>query len=103
MVIYEVNLKLNSSIEEEYLEWLDDHVDRMLKLPGFKNAFIYKAESTDDSNLKGYCVQYFVESREALQDYLDKQAPSMRQEAATKFGSLFYAERRILHSLGASN
>lgn len=99
MVIYEVNLKLNPSIETEYLEWLDDHIDRMLKLPGFRQAFVYKSEATDDSELKPYCVQYFVESREQLQDYLDRFAPSMRQEAALKFGSLFYVDRRILHSL----
>jgi len=99
MVIYEVNLKLNPSIEQDYLEWLDDHIDRMLKLPGFKNAFIYKPEPTDSSPLKSYCIQYFVESRDHLQDYLDRHAVSMRQEASVRFGSLFHAERRILHSL----
>jgi heme-degrading monooxygenase HmoA len=99
MVIYEVNLKLNPAIETEYLDWLEEHMDRMLKLPGFKNAFLYKAEATDDSNFVPYCVQYFVDSRDALQNYLDRHAPEMRQEASTKFGSQFYAERRILHSL----
>lgn len=101
MVIYEVNLKLNPNIEQDYLQWLDDHIDRMLKFPGFKNAFVYRPEQTDDSNWKGLCIQYFVENRDFLQDYLDRHAPSMRQEASVRFGSLFYADRRILHSLEA--
>jgi hypothetical protein len=97
-LIYEVNLELDPGIQDEYDQWLEDHVGEMLALPGFLSADISvvapDAERPDDRPRR--CVRYVVASREALDDYFRDQAPRMRALGAEKFGDRFQATRRVI-------
>jgi ribosomal protein S8 len=98
MVIYEVNLEIESSIAVEYLSWLPKHVQSMLKHSGFVKAETYKVES-DSKDTVSVSVHYHVENHEKLEEYLKTHAPKMRKEAVDLFGSKFKANRRVLNSI----
>ena len=91
-ILYEVNLKVTSSILSEFFSWLRTHVEEMLQFDGFIEATIYE----DISKLDEIVVSYVIISQEALQDYFDKHATQMRDKGLAKFGDQFSAQRRIL-------
>jgi len=93
-VIYEVNLVPEPAIEEQFDDWLREHVREMLGLPGFIDATISRVEHEDGRTARS--VQYELQDRKALEQYLSDQAAGMRQAAIDRFGDQFSATRRIL-------
>ncbi|STX41142.1 Uncharacterised protein [Legionella donaldsonii] len=96
MVVYEVNLSIDKDIFKEYKDWLDEHIQEMLKFPGFINATVmYQSMDGDNSdNQKHLTVQYQLESAEDLQHYFKEHAPKMRGDGVKRFSGRFTATRR---------
>ena len=91
MIIYEVNLTIDKQIIEEFYQWLKEHVNEMLKLPGFTRAEIFKERKKD-----AISVRYHLEHSQHLENYLNYHAKRMRDEGVKKFKDRFFATRRIL-------
>ena len=98
MVIYEVNLKVESGIWAEYSAWLKKHQKKMLKNDGFRGVKNYWVQASANSNEAEICVHYELESIEKLERYFRDHAEEMRSEALTLFGNKFSASRRVLLS-----
>ncbi len=97
MVIYEVNLAIDADVADAYAAWLAPHIDEVLAVPGFGSAEWWAVEADgEDRQRVRWCVQYRVESREALQDYFDEHAERLRGDGLARFGGRFDAARRIL-------
>lgn len=97
MVIYEVNLTIKNEIFNDYYHWLVQHIEIMLRLPGFKKAEISKERLADtDTESTKLTVHYTLASEQALDDYLTNHSSTMRDEGINKFGDKFTAFRRIL-------
>ena len=100
MVVYEVNLAVDREIEADYRSWLDDHVRRILALPGFTGARLFRRDPSDegrpDEGRVHLTVQYALADRAALAAYLDQHAPALRREGLERFPGRFVATRRIL-------
>jgi len=93
-VIYEVNLVPDPAIEDQFDDWLHEHVREMLALPGFIDATISRVEQEDGRATR--TVHYELQDRHALERYLTDDAPRMRQAGIDLFGKRFTATRRIL-------
>ncbi len=100
-IVYEVNLDVESAIAAAYCDWLHAHIGQMTQLPGFTGATMFALSSEDlDADRVGWCVQYRLRDRLALDAYLREHAPRMRDEGVTRFGDRFRATRRIMHVVG---
>jgi hypothetical protein len=95
MVIYAVNLLIESAIYAEFHQWLPIHVEEILQLPGFIKALILKPEEAQMSGFEALTVQYHLQNRAYLEDYLTCYAESMRAEAISRFSGKFTATRVI--------
>jgi hypothetical protein len=101
MLIYEVNLSVNSEIAADYAQFLKHHIPEVVQVGGFTKADWFERRASDEglSNTEGrtlWTIHYHVASREALDRYLREHAPKMRAEAVDRFGDRFQATRRIL-------
>lgn len=97
MVLYEVNLKIASDVFEEYMSWLKVHVKEMLSFDGFESAkYLTNSEQNDPGFVK-VTMQYFVDSLDDLNDYLENHSQKMRSEGTAKFPNKFSASRRIFN------
>ena len=101
MVVYEVNLSIDREIEREYRSWLDDHVRRILALPGFTGARLYRRdpaaeEAGADDGRVHLTVQYALVDRAALAAYLEHHAPALRRDGLDRFSGRSDASRRVL-------
>lgn len=100
-VVYEVNLEIEHAVAVEYREWLREHIDAILGLPGFLGAQVHEVvEPAPPAGFVGLCVHYRLEGEAAYAVYLRDHAPRMRAEGEARFGGRFRAGRRLLRPLG---
>lgn len=107
-VIYEVTSSLDEDIAEQWGEWIEGHVTALLEIPGFISAQVLAA---DDSTPPAHAttkpqvkrkVIYTLESREALQSYLDTRSAVWRADAEARFGGRM-SVRRNIHDIISSH
>ncbi len=105
-LVYEVNLFIDSQLEDRFLTWLKLHIQEMLEVSGAKEAKLFKVRNLNLENLDlgkadKICVtaQYVFPSRAVLDNYFEQQASNMRKKGIEEFGEAFSASRRILFSL----
>ena len=99
MVVYEVNLEVQSEIDEDWRAWIRPHMAELIALEGFQGAELYEVEQESESKSRHYSVQYQVENRASLDAYFKAHAPRLRQEGLERFGERFTASRRIYRKL----
>ena len=99
VVVYEVNLEVETSIADGYREWLEAHVAAILALPGFTGARILDVlEPAPAVGWIGLCVQYALRDQAAFDAYLRNHAAAMRADGEARFGGRFRASRRVLQT-----
>ena len=98
MIIYEVNLTVNSGVADQYRRWLQEHIEEMLSLDGFEKAAWYEVEG-EDMTKQLWSVHYYLKDRESLENYFETHAQRMRQEGRRRFAGKFSAHRRILNTI----
>lgn len=92
MVIYEVNLKIDSSVYNDFIMWHKGHMAELIALPGFEKAILYK-DGEDPSCIS---VQYHLKNMDALDHYSTHHAPKLQAEGEQKFSGKVTVSRRIL-------
>lgn len=101
MIVYEVNLRVEAAIADEFRVWLEAHVMQMLALPGFASAERFRVESSAGEPVE-FCVQYRLHDALALDAYLSEHAPYMRAEGLSRFGSRFTTARRVMRPFASA-
>lgn len=97
MLLYEVELAVDSDIADAFRAWLPGHVAELLALPGFLSAEILAVEEPAPApNEVALCVRYRLADRTALDAYLRDHAARLRGDGQRRFGGRFRASRRVL-------
>jgi hypothetical protein len=96
-VVYEVNTFIDKEAKEEFLSFLNEHIQQLLALPGFLSGDLLEVDPDDSTpeNKVPLCCTYLVESRELLQRYFDNEAHAMRADTMRLFEGRVTATRRI--------
>jgi len=84
MIIYNVTLNIDKSINKEWLEWIKEHIPQVLSTGKFKEAKLTKVLVEDDET-DTYSVQYRAHSREALDSYYTEHAERLQQDGLKRF------------------
>ena len=92
MVIYEVNLNIDEGIREEFLPWLETHIQEMLAISGFVSAELFQVANDPLQ----FCVHYLLQDLSVLNNYLENKASQMRGSGLKKFANKMHIHRRIL-------
>jgi hypothetical protein len=97
VIVYEVNLDIDAAVFDEYRAWLVQHVQEILRLPGFAGAEVFECrEPPAAAGRRSLCAVYRVAGEADLQRYLREDAPRLRAEGIARFPGKFAATRRIL-------
>lgn len=98
MIIYNVTINIDHSIQNEWLQWMQNkHISDVLATGLFNNARFVKVLVEDEGAT--YSVQFFSDSKEKLNDYYKNHAPRLRQEGLELFGDKMLAFRTELEVL----
>lgn len=105
-VIYEVNAKGSNSIREGYADLVRDHLERLLREPGFLKASWFTRRPEDEGLEPGdyflWTLLYLVKDRASLDAYIQGPGQILRQEAKQKFQGEIEVNRRILTAVDSA-
>ena len=97
MIVYNITMKVDPSIESEWLEWQKKvHIPEMLDTHLFTEHKLYKLLYQDEQEGITYVVQYFCSTAAHLDEYLNKYAGLLREKAFSKWGNKFIAFRTTM-------
>ena len=96
-LIYNVTLKLDPSIEEEWLQWMKDvHIPEVMKTGRFESYKLSQLLYQDDTQGKTFAVQYICASMDAFQKYQTKEGPQLQKDHMDRYKGMFVAFRSVL-------
>ena len=97
MIIYNVTIKVDKSIAEEWMAWLrDEHIPEVTGTRCFTSANILKLLDIDESEGPTFAIQYMAESKALYNRYIELFAGTMRQKSFEKWGDKFIAFRSVM-------
>ncbi len=98
MYIYNVTIKIEKSIEQEWLNWMkEEHIKDVINTGLFHDyTFIELLEPTDEDGGKTFIVQYHTNNLSDYNKYIEEHATALREKAFSKFGNRFIAFRTLL-------
>jgi len=96
MLIYNVTINIEESIEQEWLAWMQqEHIPEMIATGKFEKALMTKVRVDEEMGGVTYSVQYECPSQEHLQSYYDNDAERLRAQS-NRFAGKFVAFRTEL-------
>ncbi len=97
MFIYNVTIKVDQAIAEQWLRWLkEEHIPEVLETECFTEARILRLLEVDDSSGPTYAIQYSAESKALYNRYITTFATEMRDRSFKKWGDQFIAFRSVM-------
>lgn len=100
MLIYNVTVGVDKSIEQEWLLWMKEvHIPDVMRTQMFIANKMYKVLTTEDDTNTSYAIQYTARSLNELEVYLEKFAPALREEVQRKFGDKQASFRTLLEEV----
>ena len=100
MIIYNVTINIEESIQEEWLQWMQqEHIPQMLDTKKFTRALMTRVMVEEEMGGITYSVQYFAKDEDTLKRYYDEDAVRLREESK-RFEGKFVAFRTELEVIG---
>lgn len=97
MIIYNVTIKVEKDIVEEWLKWMkQEHIPELMKTGLFVDSRLCKLLEHDDEDSKTYIAQYFMDSMEDYHTYISEHSTKMREKGINRFGGKFIAFRTVM-------
>jgi hypothetical protein len=97
MILYNVTIKVHSSIHAEWLIWLKEiHIPEVMHTNCFAEYKIYRLLEIDETEGPTYAIQYFAESKGLYNQYIEKYATKMRELSYQKWGDKFMGFRSVM-------
>lgn len=97
MFVYNVTIKVNDSIKEDWLIWLKTtHIPEVMATGCFNGVTVHRLLDVDDQEGPTYIIQYQVGSRSNYDRYINEFAGTLRQRSFDKWGDQFIGFRSLL-------
>jgi hypothetical protein len=95
MIIYNVTVNIDKSINQEWLVWIKEHIPQVLATGKFTEAKLTKV-LVEDEEADTYSIQYRAHNRVALDAYYTEDAQRLRSEGMKRFADKMLAFRTEL-------
>ncbi|HTN47053.1 MAG TPA: DUF4286 family protein [Flavipsychrobacter sp.] len=100
MIIYNVTVKLEKDIEQEWVHWMrEDHMPALFDTGCFDSYQLCKLLDQDEADGVTYVAQYHCKTRNEYETYISKYAQQMRDAGLQRFGNKFIAFRTLMDKL----
>ncbi len=99
-IIYNVTIKIESSIHEEWLAWMKEvHIPDVMKTGYFSSWKLTRIIEDPDEHGVGYAIQYQTSKIEDLIAYQKMDAHRLQKAHAERYGQQYVAFRTVLEIL----
>ena len=99
-IIYNVTIKVDSSIAEAWLPWLlNNHIPQVMATGCFGGYKVVRLLETEDTEGPTYAVQYFANDLVEYGRYIREHAAALRQDSLNRWGNNFIAFRSVMQQI----
>lgn len=100
MLLYNVTVGIDRDSEEEWLQYMrEKHIQAVLDTGLFTGHKLYKVLHDQEDGTISYSIQYFANTIEDVQQYLETFAPALIEEHRKKFNNRHVAFRTLLEEV----
>ena len=99
MILYNVTVNIDHSVEEEWLKWMkEQHIPDVMNTGCFKRNLLCKINAESEGG-SSYSIQYFCDSQKELDHYLNNYAAQLQQEHAHEVEQLKAQIKKLHHEV----
>jgi hypothetical protein len=100
MIVYNVTVKVNWSILEEWLVWeLAEDIPAVLATGLFDDYKFFRLLEQDEEEGPTFIIQFFTSLLDNYQKYIIEFAPARQEDGRNKWGDGFIAFRTLMSSV----
>ncbi len=100
MIVYNVTTKVDSEIQVDWLEWMQNvYIPEVMKTGCFAGFDILQLRYPRDDEGKTFAVQYYCTDMEQLEQYHRDYATKLQRKHSDKYGNRVAAFKTILERL----
>lgn len=97
MIIYNVTVKINLEVHDEWLNWMKTvHIPDVMRTGRFQNNQIAKVLGQDESDGITYAIQYTCEDMKTLHQYTITEGPALQKDHTDRYQGKFVSYRTLL-------
>jgi hypothetical protein len=97
MIIYNVTVKINTEVQEDWLQWMRTiHIPDVMNTGKFTSNQIAKVLGQDESDGITYAIQYTCKDMKTLHQYTVNDSPSLQKEHNSRYQGKYVAYRTLL-------
>ncbi len=98
MILYNVTVKIDRSVHDEWLEWMQTvHIPDVMNTGFFtKNQLMRLLDPPSDEEGITYAIQYYCKNIGALKRYWDEEAPALQAAHTKRYEGKFVAFRTVM-------
>ena len=97
MIIYNVTVKVEPQIADEWLKWIgSEHIPEIMHTGCFTDFKIVRLLEVDDSEGPTYAIQYFARTKEDYDRYIEFHSSDIIKKSFDKWGEQFIAFRSVM-------
>ena len=97
MIIYNVTVKVENSVADEWVLWMKtEHMSDLMATGLFVDCRLCRLLEQDELEGVTYAAQYFCDSIDEYNTYIDKFAENIRNKGLKRFGGKFVAFRTVM-------
>ena len=99
MIVYNVTVKVEQSIHDDWMAWMKEtHIPAVMNTGLFHDNKVMKVLVDEEDGIT-YSIQYRVESWEQLEEYQTNHAPALQKDHSEEYQGKFVAFRTLLEEL----
>ncbi len=100
MIIYNVTIKLEHIIADEWVSWMKvEHMDDLVRTGMFTGYRLCRLLEQDEADGITYSAQYYCNSMEDYHNYIENFSGEMRDKALKRFAGKFIAFRSVMEEV----
>ena len=97
MFIYNVTVKIDPTIEADWIKWMkEEHIPEVLATGKFFESRFVRLIDVDESEGPTFAAQYTARTKEDYEDYITHFSPGLRKKGLDRWGNLFIAFRTVM-------
>lgn len=99
MIIYNITVKVETAVADDWLKWIKGPIARMMGSGCFEDHRICRLLRQDESDGITYAIQFSLSSPEAYNHYEKEWAPVFLEEFSEPFRGQYVAFRTLMEVL----
>lgn len=103
MILYNVTVKIDHSVHDEWLSWMQTkHIPDVINTGIFQDFRICRILDENEPDCDTYSIQYKCKTIEDYKKYQKEFAPKLQSEHTQKFKDKFVAYRTVMQVVAES-